>query len=324
MTSYNSTWLTPSLLQTLAYPLSKYKIVPRGLLQHSIDQASYDDFHLLKMLPDGHQITYHEKGLLCREVSFIKNRINLFQHQKINVFDLWDTNGETTLPFISDLIESNALGKYVPITANGVMNQHAIQNLRKFSLLAGYPNFKYDQITVDIEQQSFRPLIREVVREEEGDFANLFLLMESCLGNFVNPGLVLKNIFDSMERGDYLAILQGIHNPGNEDRLVYDYRHLSTVMADTHFISGLLNPNYNLIVDWDDQPSLHGLKMTIKIDQPVTIASVTLATDDIIEVFRSSRHEDNNLRKIFREVGFQLVDVAYDESMDHALYFCSK
>jgi uncharacterized SAM-dependent methyltransferase len=260
-------------------------------------------------------------SLLQQEIDLIYQRIDGYDH--FNIFDLGVTNGISTLPFVLELLQEDRLKGYIPVTGNISMNEHAINNLRAFTLMSMLPGFETSHIVKEPETTSFREDILAV----EGDrstTANLFLLMNSGLGNYINPSATLKNIYDSMGNGDHLAVIQGVYKSGSEDLLVADYLNIFDYMRDTKGIALMLNPDAQFNVFWDDQIDQKGIKIDFNIDEPVEFGQTSFETGDNITILRSRRFTSYELEEMFKSVGFRVVTISYDNTANSALFLVAK
>lgn len=323
---YDSTWFDQKALSHSGYFVERYNEIPRTIYQASPNTNSFEAFHLEKTLPSKlNTLLYKEKGLLSREVSFISQRLS--SATKVNVFDLYDATFEgSAMPFILELIEDEQLGKYIPVTPCVVMNDYAIKKMEAAIINYDLPPSSSDSILIDVEYDDFRSHIRTVISNDDGTIdqgqVNLFIIMSSNLGNFIDPSVALKNIFNSMGTGDYLAILQGIYKAGSEDALVRDYSNIAYTMEDTMHVSNTLSGGEGVKVIWDEID--RAVKFKIKLDRPMSMGKVELDQGREITTFRTSRYQDNELRKTFMDIGYKIVDTAYDESMNNGLYFLEK
>lgn len=314
-------WLTPTIVTSAAHMLSVQKELPRRIPEFAPDISNLDESYNTKILPDLSQIISSEMSLLQQEIEIIYQRVSGYEN--FNVYDLCVTNGISTLPFILELLQRDQLKKYIPVTGNPHMNTHAINNLRAFTLMSTLPPFEAQSILHEPEFGNFRDQVISVQGDRETT-ANLFILMSSVLGNYVHSQALLKNIYDSMGKGDYLAVIQGVFKSGSEDLLVADYTNLLTHMRDTQDIARVLNPDAQFKTYWDDRENQTGVKIAITIDEPVLFGQAQFDSGDEITIFRSRRFTSVELENMFHAVGFQTISISFDSTANSALYFVTK
>lgn len=320
----SSTWLTPNLLNQVAYNLHYHREIPDWIGYYTpaiVDVLS--SFQMKKMIPhEGNQILYREKGLLTRGVASIARRTN---SHKINLFDIAETTGESILPLIYDLIEEDLLYQYIPVTCSYALNEVAIERLTLFCLNARLPVLKHDAIVAEPEISDFRPLVIDSILDSPDTTHNVFLLNNSRLGNSLEPIKMLSNIYRSMDQGDNLMIVQGIYRSGVEATLLADYRSMFSdpvYMQNDIEMAAQISQETDFQVTWDS--TISGVKLSFKTVADTKFAGVDLTSGEEITLFRSVRFQENTLRQMFREVGFKILDIAYDDEMDNALFFLEK
>ncbi len=302
--------------------------VPKYVFGYSpLAAESAKNFILSKSFPShDNQILHNELTLLSREVSFIRQRLDLVS--RVNIFDVAETTGNSSLSFIFELLEHDLMGKYIPITPNTDVNDIAIDTLKKLVKGMLLPDFETDSIIADAEINSFKSLVLDAVDKSMNinDYINLFLLTGSRLGNSDNPRRMLQNIYDSMCEGDCLVILQGLHRLGSEDAVVSDYNSIlrrDNVLMLQKSIGQSISTGADFEVFWDDA-EIPGIVLGIKASSQANSLEADLKEGQMIALFRSSRFREMMLREIILEAGFHIVDIAYDRNMDHGLFFLEK
>ena len=317
----------PRIKKSISYHLSSGSEIPQMIFGHSpVAAEEAANFITTKMLPsDINSIVYKEKGLLSREVSFIRQRLD--RVSKINLFDVAETSGDSSLPFIYELIENDLLYKYVPVTPNKDVNDLAIEKVKDFVTQAMLGKINYDSILADTETVDFKTQVINMSKEMEvNDFLNLFVLSGSRLGNSHKPERMLHNIYASMDEGDYLAIVQGLYRQGIEDLIVSDYQNIvdqegSLMMQ--KIIAEELNPGGEHKVFWEDSAN-PGIRFGTNVQNSSSDIAKDLAQGQYINLFRSNRFKEVKLRDMILKAGFSFVDIAYDKNMDHGLFFLEK
>ena len=302
--------------------------IPKYVFGYSPMAAeSAKNFILSKSFPSyNNQILHKEQTLLSREVSFIRQRLDLVS--KVNIFDVSETSGNSSLPFIFELLEFDMMGKYVPVTPNREVNQIAINTLKKLVKEVLLPDFATEAVLADAEVGSFKSLVMDTVDKTIpiNDYINLFLLTGSRLGNSHEPQKMLLNIYNSMNEGDCLAVLQGLFRSGSEDSIVSDYSSIVTngnVLMSQKSVGQLINPDAKFEIFWDDR-DIPGIVFGVKSNDNNNLLEADLPNDKMITLMRSSRFREMMLREMILKAGFNIIDIAYDKHMDHGLFFLEK
>ena len=281
---------------------------------------SFGDFSEKRIVPsDSNSYIFNEKGLLSREISPLKTRLDRFT--KINVFEISEVIADTCLPLIFDLAQSRKLGYYVPVSGQSKLNELARDRILSLNEQC---NFKIESqiITVEPELFSFKAQVNDVVRHQKTNFANLFVLAGSRLGNSISPQKYLKNIFDSMTEGDYFAVIQAIYNPGNEMGIVDDYEEIMTGQSNSGLddvLDEAVFPSKNMYFEWDEE-KVTGVRVYSKADKDGEIFGAQIKEGQEITRFRSSRFPEMVLRKMFKEIGFKIIDISFDEHENYAMF----
>ena len=85
---------------------------------------SFGAFSEKRLVPtDSNSHIFNEKGLLSREISPLRTRLDRFT--KINVFEISEVIADTCLPLIFELAENRKLGYYVPVSGQAKLNEMA-------------------------------------------------------------------------------------------------------------------------------------------------------------------------------------------------------
>lgn len=317
----------PRIKKSISYHLNNGSEIPQMVFGYSpVAAEEAANFISTKMLPsDINSIVYKEKGLLSREVNFIRQRLD--RVSKINFYDVAETSGDSSLPFIYELIEADLLYKYIPVTPNKEVNDLAIEKVGDFVTQAMLGKIKYDSILADSEVVDFKTQVIDISKEMQIDnFLNLFVLSGSRLGNSHNPERMLQNIYSSMNEGDYLAVVQGLYRQGIEDLIVSDYQSIVDQEGNLmmqKIIAEELNPGGEHHVFWEDSIN-PGVRFGTKVQKNENGLGKDLADGQYVNLFKSNRFKETELREMILKTGFSFVDIAYDKNMDHGLFFLEK
>jgi hypothetical protein len=322
-------WLSLPQTQPAGHTLYQDSEIPDWLLWYHPDTTwAMTKFHNERSL--NNEILHYERTLMFDEASFIKQRIE--ENDVINVFDLVETSGTSSLPFVYELLaDQKMLGTYVAGTLNNSANRTAIQNLQNFVLQARLmdPNegtFKGETLSRNFIFEDAADIVADINTKNSASKAcNLFLLLNSALGNAPDPEVMIKNIYKSMFNGDYLVVLQGIYVAGKESLLVSDYHNIYSnpdSVPVSRSIARIFDPEGNFNVNWNND--WNGVEISITNRTPQNVFGVDLEENQEITLLRSMRFEDGYLKQTFEKIGFRIVSVSYDTGMHNGMYFLKK
>jgi len=322
-------WLRDPKVQAATHLLrTEHEIPDWSVLYHP--ECYISSTHMIDSKALDNQILHGERSLMFGEATFIKQRIQ--ESDKINIIDLAETSGTSALPFIYELlVDDSILGTYVPATPNAQVNNVAIRNLKNYLLQSRIfdPNnteFKTASLTRNFNLEDSRDIIADISSEYRNErFCNLFLLLNSSLGNSEHPDQMLRNIYNSMTDNDYLVIIQGIYSRNSEAALIADYnswiskpegwyvmRDIATIFTE--------EPTFN--VKWNEQKN--GIQVYLNSTKPASLMGVDIDEGTEVTMFRSARFEDHQLKEMFEKTGLRILNIAYDDTMNNAMYFLKK
>jgi hypothetical protein len=332
MTTLNSTrqsWITQEVEDKVNYYIQKYNEIPKSLKLLATNWRADNDCHVLQMWPGATQILYKAKQAF---IDFSALAPKIFEnHERVNIFDLYHTNGYTSLPMVISLYEKRRLGKYIPVTMSEDMAKNASNSILQTIMLSKTSNdrvleFNTDHVQIDIEKDNFKHLLRSATADKNGevfpDQTNVFILGENSLGNVFNPELFLKNIYDSMNSGDKLVLMQAIFRAGTEDNLVEDYIKLYPNMGKTIEMVNAISPEHSYLVNFDERSSAIAVEITVNQDS--IFGNLKLQEGSQYRIFRSVRFKMNDLYKMFHNVGFSVSMVVHDDHEDNAVILLTK
>lgn len=322
-------WLTQDLTQKTAHYIQKYGEIPKSIKMYADNWKTDNDCHIYQMWPEkATQLLYKAKEAM---IDFSNLAPKIFEHyEKVNVLDLYHTNGYSALPLVITLLEHNRLGKYIPVTATQGMAENAINSIYQTIMLsqsAPMRNlFKHSYIKSDIETQEFKDYVKTAIEDESGTTSqrqlNVYLLGENSLGNALNPEFFLKTIYNSMKTDEKLLLTQAIYRPGVEDTLINDYYKLLPYMTKTLEVAYALSPQHSCNIVFDEQ--INGIGVDIVNQKPSQFGNITLFENQTIRIFRSMRFKIENLHTMFTRVGFKVNHIMFDDLQDNAVILLSK
>ncbi len=298
---------------------------------HPNGSVSLAEIHERKLIPSSQNtLFYKENALLLDQAEYLIQRLE--QYDKVNIFEIFEVSGISSLPFTVSLMETGQLNKYIPVTATNMHNQFAINKFKdSTALLPNASKISYDSVKLNIEIADFNSIVVDVTKTERANSnlktANMFLLMNSYLGNSLYPNRILKNIYDSMLTGDYLVISQGIYADNMEDMLINDYRNILSkdgVMVSEKELAKNFTNNPNLEVMWDDSGENAGVRIGVRVEKDMDFFGINVIEGSLVKLFRSQRFLESNLKKMIHKAGFRLINVTYGDDMDSGLFFAIK
>jgi hypothetical protein len=320
-------WIDDKISEKISYYISRYNEVPKSILMLASNWHNDNHIHTLSMLPDRSNIIYKAKNAFI-DFSSVVNK--LFEHyEKVNIFDLYHTNGYTSLPLVLDLFEENRLGTYTPVTATTDMARNAIDSIREILTLSTLAKrkseFRSDMINVDIERGEFASLVKDVMNEYKADYSkqvNVYTLGENTLGNMTNPEWFLQNIYSSMQKGEKLVIMQAIYRKGAEDALVDDYTKLYPELTKTRQLANHIAPENSPLINFDE--TIGGITIDIQLHTPSKVSYLELEENRTVRIFRSTRFKIEDLHRMFKNIGFAVNLIVFDDTGDNAVILLSK
>ena len=127
--------------------------------------------------------------------------------------------------------------------------------------------------------------------------------------------------------GDYLVLSQDLYRPDVEKFWVGDY--INFLSPEKNFavikeFANDLSEDGVIEVVWEDQKDFRGIKFRVQIQQPVRFADVNLKEKQQIDIYRSARFTQRELKKMITKLSFTIVQVIYGDNMDNALFILER
>lgn len=180
--------------------LEMYKEIPHKYTYFN-GGAEYWDNYVKRTLKEGIENTVtntHELLLLAKDYIFA-----LIKNKKVNLVDIGVGNAYPVKELISNLVESDALRKYLALDMSPTMIDIAKQNIDGW--FNGKVNFEGH--TIDISSQMIRDLLFENSQYFENQNAiNLVCFLGSSIENMEVNDHSLENIKKSMTKDDILVL----------------------------------------------------------------------------------------------------------------------
>lgn len=328
MSGTQHSWLTPTLATHATQSIVDNGTIPDFITYYSpFAASSLRNIQEVEIIPENSMTLYKQKGLQTREAEMIRRR--LYRFNNINLIDLAETTGDSPLPFILETLESEQLDKYMVVTANPAINEMAANRLKGFVMNSGrMPKFEARQFVCEIELNPFDHLIAEALKDDDyNSTANLYLLMNSRLGNSSNPEKFLTNIYRSMQSGDYIAIAQALYKSGTEDDIAKDYMNLVSrpdCFMGLKSLGAILDPEGEIETYWSETEEFTGVRIGININRVGVFNGLDLAQNDSISLMQTARFKPESLLQLVQRVGFNIIEISMDEDEENAIFFLVK
>jgi len=303
--------------------LARYSEIPDSI--HSdhvglLKTLTYENRYLLEASePEEKFLLTKKMSLISKEAGYIASRLKRFA--KVNFINLHISGLNESLELITPLLEQGRLGKYVMAGQSDMIND---QWANSAQIHASKHNTKLETkcLKTNFDIYSYQSALSSLAPVDQ-DTANLFFLGESTLGNYLSPARILKNIYDSMHCGDYLVISQDIYVPGTEHFWVGNY--INYMAPQKNFavakeFADDLSQDCPIEVTWEDKNGFRGVKFRVEIQEPVRFANVDLQEKQKVDIFRSTRFTELELKKMIFKLDFRIVQILYGDNMDNALF----
>jgi uncharacterized SAM-dependent methyltransferase len=261
-------------------------------------------------------------SLISKEASYIAKKLKKFA--KVNFINLHEFGLNESLGLITPLLEEGRLGKYVMASQSEMINDQWLNSARIHALQYD-TKLQGDSLEADFDIYSYQSALSSLAPVDK-DTANLFFLCTS-LGNRLRPANVLTNICKSMHCGDYLVISQDLYRPGTEHFWVGNYINFLAPQknfAVTKEFANDLSQDCPIEVTWEEKNGFRGIKFRVEIQEPVRFANVDLQEKQKVDILRSTRFTELELKKMFLKLDFRIVQILYGDNMDNALFVLQK
>lgn len=323
-------WLPSHMATYAGTSLYEYREFPDICLYYNpLAGEAMQNYYSLEITPgNGNEILHRQKEVQSNATQYMSKKFEEFS--RVNLIEVAEPFGDGALPLLLDAFDKKKLGSYIAVSPDKGINDAAIGFLKRIGMDFYGKLQTHADVVVEVESNTFGIQIRDALGSSyDSTTVNVFTLMNSRLGNSPDPRLMLKNIYDSMETGDYFALQQGIYRSGSEERLVRDYTTLFStpnVFVGAKEIGSSLSPEQDkqsmFRVYWDEDFS--GVKAYVTPDRDVSFLNVDLKAGEKIDLFRSKRFQETELKNILKLTGFKIEGVFFDSDEDNALYILKK
>lgn len=261
--------------------------------------------------------------LVSAEAEFITRRLKGFK--KVNFVNLGEEGFKDSLELMKPFLQENILNKYVMASRSDKLNHQWIEDAKLFasSYQAKFESYPFK---ANFDLQSYASTLKPLTGLGE-DMTSLFFLPKSSLGKYFNPQRVIKNIYNSMNSGDYLIVSQDIYREGSESLWTGSYTEYLAPdknLAVQKELAKDLSKDSKIQAVWEDKEDFKGIKLRIKIKDPVRFAKVSLKADQEVDIFRSAKFEESQLKNMFLETNFKIIETVYEKKADTILLILQK
>jgi len=258
-------------------------------------------------------------SLISRQAGYIASRLK--PSTKVNFINLDEDGLNDSLNLITPQLEQGRLAKYIMAAQSDMINCQWL-NSAQIHAQQYDAQIQTDSLVADFDIYSYKSALSSLAPVDQ-DSTNLFFMGESSLGNYLEPARILKNIYDSMNCGDYLVLSQDLYNPGTEKFWVGNYINFLAPQknfAVTKEFANDLSQDYPIEVTWEEKNGFRGIKFRVEIQEPVRFANVDLQEKQEVDIFRSTRFTELELKKMVLKLDFRIVQILYGDNMDTALF----
>lgn len=261
--------------------------------------------------------------LVSMEAELITSRLKDFK--KVNFVNLGEEGFKDSLELIKPLLQENILNKYIIATRSDKLNHQWIKDTKLFA--SSYQaKFESHPFKANFDLQSYSSSLKSLI-DLDKDMVDLFFLPRSSLSKYLNPERVVKNIYSSMTSGDYLIVSQDIYREGSQNLWIDSYKEYLASdknLAVQKELAKDLSKDSKIQVVWEDKQDFKGIKLRVKIKQPINFAKVNLKADQEVDIFRSAKFEEADLKNMFLDTSFQFIETVYDKKADTILLILQK
>jgi hypothetical protein len=280
----------------------------------------YENRYLMEDLePEEKFLLTKKLSLISKEASYIASRLKRFV--KVNFINLHEYGLNESLGLITPLLEEGRLARYIIASQSEMIND---QWANSAQIHASRYDTKLDTkcLKTNFDIYSYKSALSSLAPVDQ-DTANLFFIGESALGNYLEPARILKNIYDSMHCGDYLVISQDLYRPSTEKFWVGNYINYlapqKNFAVTKEFVNDL-SQDCPIEVTWEEKNGFRGVKFRVEIQEPIRFANVDLQEKQKVDIFRSTRFTELELKKMIFKLDFRIVQILYGDHMDTALF----
>jgi len=259
-----------------------------------------------------------ENELLIENLPTIFAELKNNQIKEFNIVDLGCGDGQPIESVFFYLRSSGLFQKYkinyVPIDISRNMLDHATSHI--------YHKFKVETkpIVIDFEKGSFPEVL---ISSDNKKSLNFCFFLGNTLGNFSNTDRILSNFKDSLFSTDYLIIGNELANLQALNKIINYYRNKSgyEFVVNTLKKYGYKNSDGNFNIRWNEnKKQIEGYLILKKdIEFNIARAKIKFEKNEEILLFVSKKFVEEDLIKIFNEIGFRIHLFTTNKEKRHCL-----
>jgi len=316
------------IINLASLELSEYPEVPAWIHNYHIGRLKalrYENRYLDQSTESKEQTPLFLKNrkLVSREASYITGCLKDFKN--INFINLGTKGLYDSLDLITPILKQDRLSKYIMASQTEMINDQWINTAQRFA--SNYNiQLKVDSLEAnfDIDCYSLEP---STIAPKNENTANLLFLGASILGQHIYPARLLKNIYDSMNSGDFLLVSQNIYRSSTEDLWVDNF--INFLALEKHFgvekeFARKLGSDDPIQVIWEEKDSFKGIKFRVQVEKPTKFGQVKFKKNQKLDIFRSARFTESEFKNIALDLDFKTIKIICGEDMDTALLFLQK
>lgn len=259
-----------------------------------------------------------ENELLTENLSFVFEELKNNNSKEFNIVDLGCGDGKTIESVFSYLEKNNFLKKYkvtyIPIDISQNMLDHATNHIsKKF-------NVKTKPTLIDFEKGSFPEVL--ISANNKKSFNYCFFL-GNTLGNFSDTGRILSNFKDSLFSTDYLIVGNELSNLHAINKIVDYYKDKSVYELVINILKhyGYKDSDGDFNVRWNEnRKQIEGyLILNRDIEFEIAKSKIEFERNEEILLFISKKYVEEDLIKIFNEIGFRIHLFTTNREKRHCL-----
>lgn len=230
----------------------------------------------------------------------IKQILESFDNQKINVIDIGCGDGSPCYPILDELRESNKKFRYVALDISPEMTKIAIKNIStKYSC-------ETREVVLDFELGNFADITYDL---KEQDCSNLLCFLGSTIGNFSDQNRILTNLRDSMGSDDFLLVGVETTNFAKISKIIPHYlgKEVEGLVYTVANNIGIDRKKSKYSVNWNEQKSQIEAWANLVKDCKIQIGNskFSLEKDEKILLARSVKFNEWTFTKILSDIGFR-------------------
>lgn len=246
-----------------------------------------------------------EDKILQKNLPFLFSELEKNKGQEFNIIDLGCGDGRPIGSVFSylqakRLIKNNQIN-YIPIDISSNMLYHATQYISQ------HYKVKTKPYLIDFEKGSFPEIL---ISGNNKKSLNYCFFLGNTLGNFTDTGRILSNFKDSMFSTDYLIVGNELANLQAMQKIIRYYQDQAgyDFVVNTLKRYGYRDSDGTFHVRWNEnKKQIEGyIKLKKDIKFKIAETNIKFEKNEEILLFISKKYVEDDLIKIFNEIGFRI------------------